>query len=99
MLNLEDSKRPGGGIDSRWTNNVIDKESLLKQLKSQTVIWRQFLKILKELYRNAHSDEFDLDKPNIKERLLYNEGYKKALMDVYKLIPTQGDQPYDDKRD
>jgi hypothetical protein len=87
VIDLEDTKV--GGLDSRWTNGNDDPIKFKKQLLAQTLIWRVFLKILKELYRNASTVQTDLEKPNIQERILFNEGYKKALTDVYKLIPTQ----------
>jgi hypothetical protein len=87
VIELEDTKV--GGLSSLWINGSDDPDKFKKQLTSQTLIWKQFIKILKELYRNSTTAEYDLEKPNVHERMLFNEGYKKALTDIYKLIPTQ----------
>lgn len=89
MIKLEDT--PKARIDSRWYRDVEDHDYFRKQLLSQTMIWDQMIRVLKELYRNSNDNEFDLEKPNIHERMLYNEGYKKAIVDIYKLIPTKGE--------
>jgi|CXWL01.1.fsa_nt_gi hypothetical protein len=89
MIELEDTKK--GGLDSRWFNGEDDPEKFKKQLTSQTWLWRRFLKILKELYRNSSTLEYDFKEPHMHERMLFNEGYKKALIDIYKLVPSQRD--------
>ena len=95
MLELEDFKNTPG-LDSRWFTGESkeDKQKFEEQLKSQTLIWAKLIKILKEMYRSADVREYNFETPNMHERMLFNEGYKKALIDVFKLLPTQrGDQP------
>lgn len=87
MMELEDNKP--NGLDSRWFRGEDDPEKFRAQLTSQTWIWRRMTGILKELYRNSTTTEYDFEKPHMHERMLFNEGYKKALVDIYKLIPTQ----------
>lgn len=87
MIELGDTKV--GGLSSQWTDGNDDPEKFKKQLVAQTVIWRQFNKILKGLYRNIQSFEYDFDKPNMDQRMIFAEGYKKALTDIHKLVPTQ----------
>lgn len=77
-------------ISANWILG-LDKqavEDFKKQLVSQTIIWDQFKKLLDKLGRENESFEFDFDKPNINERIIYAEGYKKCLKDVRALIPT-----------
>lgn len=81
--------QPGKAL-SAWTRayNGKEPESFLDQLKSQTIIWRVFAKLLSDLYRERHAAEFDFSDPAFQAKLLYSEGYKKALQDVYRLLPT-----------
>ena len=74
---------------SSWTRayNGKEPESFIDQVKSQTIIWRVFAKFLSDLYRERHSAEFDFSDPAFQAKLLYSEGYKKALQDVYRLLP------------
>jgi hypothetical protein len=65
-----------------------ESESFISQVKSQTIIWRVLGKLLSDLYRERHAAEFDFSDPAFQAKLIYSEGYKKALKDVFRLIPT-----------
>jgi len=43
--------------------------------------------ILISKYRAIQSKKIDLERPDIKSALLYNEGYLQAIRDIYKLLP------------
>jgi hypothetical protein len=73
--------RANGTTDAKATADFI------AQVKSQTMIWRALTKLLSDLYRERHIAEFNFSNPAFTSELLYSEGYKKALQDVYRLIP------------
>lgn len=74
---------------SVWERAYDGKEakSFLEHLTAQTVIWRTMTKLLSDMYREKHAAEFDFTDPAFQAKLLYSEGYKKALQDVNRLIP------------
>lgn len=87
---IDDGVAKAGKALTIWERayNGKEPESFLEQLKSQTIVWRVFAKLLSDLYRERHAAEFDFSDPAFQAKLFYSEGYKKALQDVYRLIPT-----------
>jgi hypothetical protein len=78
-----------GSVLQAWKRAYDGKEaeSFIKQVSAQTIIWRTLSKMLLGMYRERHTAEFDFTDPAFQAKLLYSEGYKKALQDVYRLIP------------
>jgi hypothetical protein len=44
---------------------------------------------IRQQYKTIQDTQFDFNKPNIEQSLVFHEGYKKALRDIHKLIPRQ----------
>jgi len=78
-----------GIIHPAWTSDLEtedDKDKMVQTLKGSgaATIFRRQRKILESRYRTAN---IDFDKPHVSEQLLYNEGYKQAIRDLYKILP------------
>ncbi len=81
-----------GGIDSKWLRGVEDSEKskLIARLTGYSDIWEKFEYIIAYLYRSK------LKPLKVTEEVLWNEGYKQALIDVYNHIPRK--DPTNDQR-
>ncbi len=86
---IKSTMHPVGSVLHTWKRAYDGKEaeSFIKQVSAQTIIWRTLSKMLADMYRERHTAEFDFTDPAFQAKLLYSEGYKKALQDVYRLIP------------
>jgi hypothetical protein len=65
------------GMDGRWFSEAKTEEE-----RANT---RQVL--LNSQINEKQLKQSDFDKPNFDQKRLYDEGYLKALQDIYKIIP------------
>lgn len=78
------------GLDSRWFIEDKDqeaKEQTKKVLVNSTLQFRLLKHILEDMFKNKKLKSVDFDKPALDQRVYYNEGYKAALQEVYRLLP------------
>ena len=89
-----------GGLDileptslhSAWTRDIPEGE--LKEFKaiivqpSSVLLWNKLRKIIQGEYRKVSEAPVDFTKGQVELQLLYHEGYKQAIKDIYKLIPN-----------
>jgi len=85
----DETKSANHGISQKWLHGVEDVDSFRDQIKSNTRIWKQLHRILNSKYRSACNQPINFDTPNYRERLIYWEGYKKALRDINSLLPNK----------
>ena len=82
-----------GGIPEVWYKAEVepddpeDKERFKTQLENNTRIWRALRTLIARRYQARKS--IDLEKPNLDERFWVNQGYRAALQDIYRLLPTK----------
>lgn len=67
--------------------NPEDGKIVEAQIKSSIRVWSLLYKILKMLYKAKLDNQIEFNSANYYERHLYNEGYKRALLDVAHRIP------------
>ena len=89
--NIDLEEAAEGAISSYWVKytKILDTytpASFKEYLFRQTILFRVLRTIIEELYATTNSKEFDTSR-SIADNLMYFEGYKHALRDVYKLIP------------
>lgn len=90
MNQIDDLKR-GEQLD-RWVRAAgSDYEDIVERIVAMGPTWRVLIRMLKEMYTTKHVGEFDFSDPAFQYKLVYSEGYKRALQDVYNIIPDQGD--------
>jgi len=80
----------GKTLDSRWFTEDKDteaKERLEQTLRNSTLQFRLLKKILEEIFNEKRFKYADLDKPNLEDRYIYLEGYRRALQDIYRILP------------
>jgi len=93
---LDSLVRPGSDIQELWLREIpkADKEAreeLKKALFASDLQFRNMRRILAEMGRLADLDQHDLSKPNWELRVARAMGYKRALQEVYRMIPlTRG---------
>lgn len=63
-----------------------DREEVERYFLNETRIWRSLRLILNRRYQ-ALDRRIPLDGVNLPMRVGYDEGYKQALRDVYRLVP------------
>jgi len=81
-----------GEVSLQWTKNTrlvpeVEKTKFVEYLKNQHQLFEVLAAILQEKYRSASNRQFDFDRPNVKESMLYNAGYLQAIRDIYNIIP------------
>ena len=76
-------------VSSEWlrTIKVEDRPKFKATLLAQQELFGVLSGLLESKYRKAHRKEFDLTQPNVKDNMMYHEGYKRALSDIRKLLP------------
>ena len=88
--------RPGADIQELWLREIpkADKEKreeMKQALFASDLQFRNLARILGEMARIADQDQHDLSKPNWELRLARAMGYKRALQEVYRMLPrTRG---------
>ena len=78
------------GLTSLWTKDATDDEERVKiatTLKNSGYQFDKLRDILKGMYREAQKRQEHISNPNWRDAAAYELGYKKALRDVYRLIP------------
>lgn len=70
----------GGGTET-------EREELREILLNSGRLFGNLTRLLVERYQAATRKEIDFSQPNWQERQLFLAGYKKALQDVYRLVP------------
>jgi len=91
-LDWVDSKP--GTVSTEWTRDEAHfagdykKPDFVEYLMNQAMLWRVFRRILERKYTEVHNRQYNFkENANVKESMLYHEGYKQALQDIHKLIP------------
>ena len=88
--------RPGADIQEMWLREIPKddkekREEMKKALYASDLQFRNLARILKEMARLADQDQHDLSLPNWELRLARAQGYKRALQEVYRMLPqTRG---------
>lgn len=70
-----------------WLQGEEDKAKVTQTLLNSGFQFDRLRRILRQLYREAQHKSEDITSENWKDALPYHMGYKKALRDVYRLIP------------
>lgn len=91
-LDWEDSEP--GKISSSWVKDTsffskdYPKEEFVDYLHRQPMLFRVFRRILESKYTTVSNRQYDFkSNANVKESMLYDEGYKAALRDIHKILP------------
>jgi hypothetical protein len=63
------------------------REEVINTLRNSGYQFDKLRVILRRMYREAQKREEAIEAPNWRDRAAYNMGYKKALRDIYALIP------------
>lgn len=90
--------RPGADIQELWLREIPaddrkGREELKRALFASDLQFRNMRRILAEMGRLADLDQHDLSKPNWELRVAQAMGYKRALQEVYRMIPqTRGEK-------
>ena len=85
-----DDEKKGKGLDSKWfveDTTKDDKKKTEEVLRNSTLQFRLLKHILRDMFNEKRFKYSDLDKVNLEERYIYLEGYRKALQDVYRILP------------
>jgi hypothetical protein len=64
-----------------------DKQKSAQTLRNSGWQFDRMKRILKQMYREAQGREENFNSPNWRDHAAFQLGYKKALRDVYRLIP------------
>lgn len=78
------------GLSGYWftgCKSEAEKEQVRTILLNSNIQFRLLKRILENMFREHTFKHGDLDKPNLDQRLMYNEGYINALQDIYRLLP------------
>jgi hypothetical protein len=78
------------GMDGRWFSEAKteeDRASTRQMLLNSQIQWRLLKAIVRKIFNEKQLKQSDFDKPNFDQKRLYDEGYLKALQDIYKIIP------------
>ena len=73
--------------DDSFFSDEYTKEQFVDYLQNQRLLWRVLRRIIERKYVAVNNRQFSVDNTNLKDNLLYHEGYKQALRDIHKLIP------------
>ncbi len=88
--------RDGADIAGLWLREATtdkQKEEMKRALFASDLQFRNLRRILMELDRTADQDQHDMTKPNWELRLARSMGYRRALQEVYRMIPrTRGQE-------
>lgn len=85
-----DDLQKSGGLDSRWFSEdkkPEDKDRTKQVLLNSTIQFRLLKKILTVMFKEKKLKPVDFDKPSVDQMVYYNEGYRQALQDVYRILP------------
>jgi hypothetical protein len=83
-----------GGLSGLWTRNLKgeEKEERVRTLMNSGYQFNLMKDILRSMYKKAALDSERVDGPMWQDRAAFELGYKKALRDVYAIIPkTRGE--------
>ena len=78
------------GIPPEWTfveKNTEKNLLLQKQIKQNIELFDTLRVIFEKKFEEIEVKEFTFDSPAFTERLIFLEGYKKAIRDLYRLLP------------
>ena len=84
---LEDDRTKLVGRWLQEESTPEDKEKTVQMLRNSVTQFDKLRRILKQMYREAQAKEENFGAPNWRDHAAYQLGYKKALRDVYRLIP------------
>jgi len=83
--------KDSSGLSTMWLRgqkSQADKEALRKLLEHSDTQFSTLRSILEAMWREADTRTTDISNPNWKDVVAFETGYKKALLDVYKLVPA-----------
>ena len=70
------------------TARAADKEEVANYYLNEVRIWRSMRRILRKWYVARSSRvAVDITQPNFHDKMVFNEGYKQCLRDIYRLLP------------
>lgn len=78
------------GLVGLWTQGAKDddeRKEIATTLMNSGYQFDRLRNILKGMYREAQAREEKISNPNWRDTAAYELGYKKALRDIYRLIP------------
>lgn len=80
-------------INIEWFFGLDEEAKIIlnKQLVTNEELFDALRNMIERKHESLEVGEFQFDSPAFTERLIYSEGYKKALKDLYRLLPTKGD--------
>ncbi len=90
---LDWEKAKPGAISSEWVSDAsffstdYPKKKFIDHLSRQKLLFRVLRRILERKYRSIQNRAYAIDNPNLKDNLLFYEGYKQALKDIHKILP------------
>jgi len=95
LHSLEDGadlpEEESGKLSTAWTAGMLDPEEKAKfveYLVHQSQLFEVLRKLVSQRYKQAGERQFDFSNPNVKDSMLYYEGYKQALRDIHKILPN-----------
>jgi hypothetical protein len=89
---LKNTKKKPNTLRQEWyavenARTEEEKKSLRDVLFNSTIVFRALASILTRSFDKLDAKQIKYGEPEWESRLLYAEGYKQALKDVYNLIP------------
>jgi len=78
------------GLDSRWFSedrSAEGKQKTDKVLRNSTIQFRLLKAIIEGEFEARQISINDINQINIDQRRWYQEGYLKALQDIYNILP------------
>jgi hypothetical protein len=78
-------------IQVDWFSGLNEEQRLVlnRQLTTNQELFDALRSILERRFDSADIGEYQFDSPAFQERLIFSQGYKKALKDIYRLLPTK----------
>lgn len=80
----------GDGLCTDWfceDKTPEDRKKTKDVLTNSTIQFRLLRRIIEKMFKQRVVTPVDLDKPNLEYRVVYNEGYRQALKELYRLLP------------
>jgi hypothetical protein len=84
---MERDNIPLVGLWTQGADTDEERGEIARTLMNSGYQFDRLRNILKAMYREAQSREEKVSNPNWRDTAAYELGYKKALRDVYRLLP------------
>ena len=78
------------GMDGRWfseCSNETEKANTKQVLLNSSIQFRLLKLILQREFASKQLQPTDFHNPTFDQKRLYNEGYLRALQEIYKILP------------